>query len=162
MLQSQPAPTFSGRPNGWLTYRRLMEQWLETMDPLRTAHDALLLGHLRRTLDPTSRLELDDAMAADPQLKFWDYWEEHKAKFEDELEFYGRQAWSKVELRLDDGELTCEAWRSYQARYNKAARNVMDRTPQEEREKVFQQLPPDWRQRVINEESKRRGQQLWL
>ena len=38
----------------------------------------------------------------------------------------------------------------------------MDKTPQEEREKIFAQLPEAWRQKIINEESKRRGKQLWV
>ena len=162
MLQHQPAPSFSGKPQAWLTYRRLMEQWLSTMDPNRTAHDALLFQQLRRTLDPTSRLELDAAMASDPNLGFWDYWEGLKDQFEDELEFFNRQAWSKVRLELDRGEITCEGWRAYQAKYLKTALQVLDKTPQEEREKIFAQLPGSWRQRIINEESKRRGRQLWV
>ena len=114
-----------------------MQQWLNTMDPDHTAHDALLFQHLRRRLDKTSRLELDATLTADPSGHFWDYWEELKDTFEDELEFFSRQAWSRVKLDLDDGELTCNAWRAYQARYMKASMQVLDRTPQEEREKFL-------------------------
>ena len=162
MLQHQPPPVFSGKPQGWLAYRRLMEQWLNTMDPNHTAHDALLFQQLRKTLDRTSRLELDAAMTTEPSLSFWDYWEELKDKFEDELEFFTRQAWSRVRLELDQGELTCEAWRAYQAKYTKTGMQVLDKTPQEEREKIFQQIPNEWRQKVITEESRRRGKQLWV
>ena len=139
-----------------------MEQWLSIMDPNRTAHDALLFQQVRRTLDKTSRLEMETKLIQEPQARFWDYWEDLKDKFEGELEWFNRQAWARVKLQLDQGQLTCEGWRAYQARYLKAAMPVLDRTPQEERTKILLQLPDEWRQKVINEESRRRGRQLWV
>ena len=162
MLQQQAPPTFNGRPQSWVSYRRLMEQWLNIMDPHRTANDAILFQSLRKTLDRTSKLELDAKLVQDPETRFWDYWEDLKDKFEDELEFYNRQAWSKIRLDMEGGELTYNAWRAFQAQYLRASTLVLDRNPQEEREKIFQQLPSEWWQRIINEESKRRGRQLWV
>ena len=78
------------------------------------------------------------------------------------MEFHNRQAWSRIRLDLEGGELTCAAWRAYQARYLKASMQVLDKTPQEEREKIFLQLPNEWRQKIVNEESKRRGRQWWV
>ena len=83
MLGQQALPTFSGKPQNWLTFRRLMDQWISTLDPHHLAHDALLFQLLRKSLDKTSRWEFDAGLAQEHNVGFWGYWEELKDRFED-------------------------------------------------------------------------------
>ena len=73
MLGQQAPPTFSGNPQHWLGFRRLMEQWISTVDPHHLAHDALLFQLLRRSLDKTSPWVLDARLSQEPNVGFWEY-----------------------------------------------------------------------------------------
>ena len=63
-----------------------------------------------------------------------------------------RNEWRKVKPKLP---LSVESWRAFEKEFELARSKVEDSTEQEARDLIFSQLPPDWQQKVVEEDCKR-------
>ena len=63
-----------------------------------------------------------------------------------------REAWRRIKPKLP---LNVENWRWYEKEFELAWSKVEDSTEQEARDLVYTELPPDWKQKVVEEDCRR-------
>ena len=157
-----PKPKFSGRPGAWWSFKRDWEQFVSMGSNVlgRMPDDRVLLDALRESLDPTSRLELmHELETRGSNVSYREFWVHLKEKYERDTVMQTRRSWQQLSLNLQDGEyLTWTVWRNFVAAYKVKAARCPDKTLIEERMKVLGELPRKWREEIVREENRRRGQ----
>ena len=156
-------PKFTGKPANWWSFKKDWEQFISLGSCMfgQEPSDKILLEALRECLDPTNRLELGFALETRGRLRYQEFWDQLREKYERDAIQHSCRAWEQVTLNMREGEdLTWHAWRNFMAAYRMRAMRYPDRTPNEERSKILNDLPPRWRGEVIKEESRRRSHRL--
>ena len=107
-----------------------------------TLPDAVVLMTLKKYLDEASAEWLLGKMAIDPDLPYYEFWDELKGKFLRDARATHRQNWLSVKLSTSGSTANLQEWSKFQALYTSKRTLVEDWSDAEDQKHVFSQVPP--------------------
>ena len=156
---------FSGKAEDFPEFEKQWKAYLKiliTQNNGNMVPDDIVLANLAGFLDAASADWLQARMEQDEELGYYDFFEDLRSRFARDARTIHRQAWELVKLVKRGTDPTLQEWNAYQAAYLKKRALVEDWADEEDRKMVFKQIPKKYRQRVINEVSKRSAGQYWV
>ena len=100
-------------------------------------------------------------MAIDPDLPYYEFWDELKGKFLRDARATHRQNWLSVKLSTSGSTANLQEWSNLQVLYTSKRTLVEDWSDAEDQKHVFSQVPPPNLQiKVLAETRKRRNDKL--
>ena len=163
-LRSAKVKKFSGRAadfgefeKSWNLYLRLM--YGASGGPL--PDDAVLLT-LMGYLDEASATLLSGKMDLNPNLSYYDFWQDLRSKFVRDARAMHRQNWRNVQLQIAGPKVTLQDWEKFQALYVSRRSLVEDWTEAEDIHGVFSQIPIQFHSKVLAETGRRRNGKHWV
>lgn len=127
-------PTLQNKyQGGWVTFQKAWKQYMAMVIACNRGHpipDALLLQHLKTSLDYSDQLLLENHQEKDPGLTFSAFWAHLVGLYDKDTQAQLRLAWESV--KLPPGELTLEKWNVFLREFQLKRDRVEEKTPQEE------------------------------
>ena len=163
-LKSTRVPKFSGKAEDFGEFEKQWKMHLKLMYGASGGYlsdDAVLLT-LRQYLDEASATMLLGKLGVDPNLSYYEFWEELRSKFLRDARATHRQNWRAVRLQISDSKITLQDWEKFQALYLARRALVEDWTDAEDQQYVFAAIPPQYQSRVLSETGKRRNGKQWV
>ena len=118
-LRASKVRKFSGRAEDfedfereWNFHLKLMHQASSGMLP-----DTVVLMTLKGYLDEASAARLNGRMCIDPDLSYYDFWDEMKITFVSDARNIHRQQWRGVKLISIGNRVTLQEWATFNAQY---------------------------------------------
>ena len=142
-LRASRVKKFSGRAEDFEEFEREWQFHLKIMHGASpgTLPDAVVLMNLKNFLDVASSALLAGKMALDPDLSYYQFWEELKSKFIRDARAVHRQNWRTVRLTTAGSQATLQEWLTFQAIYTSRRGLVEDWSDAEDQQNVFSQVP---------------------
>ena len=154
---SGKAEDFEEFEKSWNFHLRMMQG--ASNGPLS---DAVVLMNLRGYIDEASGALLEGRMYNDPNLSYYEFWDELKAKYMRDARTTHRQNWRGVRFQISGTKLSVYDWARFQNLYQAKRALVEDWTDGEDQQFVFTQVPHEFQQKSLNETTKRRMQKRWV
>lgn len=163
-LKASRVRRFSGHPEDFEEFEREWNFHLKLMHGScpGALPDAVVLMNLKNFLDEASAALLQGKMALDPDLSYYAFFEELKAKYLRDARSVHRQNWRTVRLTVAGSRVTPQDWAKFQAIYCSKRGLVEDWSDAEDQQNVFSQVPQGLQMKVLAETRKRRNGKLWV
>ena len=156
---------FSGRPEDFEDFER---QWNLHLKMIYGASqgtelaDVVVLMTLRQYLDEASSAMLDGRLNVDPDLSYYDFWDDMRSRYLRDARMMHRQNWRSIRLGITGNRCSLQDWAKFQALYVAKRSLVEDWTETEDQQHVFSQVPPQFQPMILRETGKRRNGKRWI
>ena len=154
---SGKAEDFEDFEREWVFHLKLMHGASQGVLP-----DAVVLMTLRNYLDEASAALLQGKMCIDPDLSYYEFWDELKSQLMRDARTMHRQNWRAVKLVTNGSRVTLQEWAKFQAVYVSKRALVEDWSDAEDQQHVFSQVPSGLQLKILAETRKRRSAKLWV
>jgi hypothetical protein len=99
---------------------------------------------LKGKLDKASAAWLGQMMTENPNLDYWTFWNELRARFQKDIQTTHKQNWKSVKLQYAGLFPELQDWNHFQAQYKTKRAQVNGWNREDDRQQVLAQLPGTW------------------
>ena len=163
-IKASRVTKFSGKAEDFEDFERQWNFHLKLMHGASNGilPDSAVLVTLKGYLDEASATFLDGKLMLDPDLSYYQFWDELKSKFLRDARTIHRQNWRAIRLQIAGSRVTLQDWSKFQAAYVAKRNLVEDWSDAEDQQHVFSQVPSQLQSRVLQETGKRRNGKKWI
>jgi hypothetical protein len=159
IIKSHIIKKFSGRPEDFDEFARQWDRLLGLISDSmgkEALSDAYCLAKIQEYLDPASLALLETRRLQNPNLGYYDFWDEFKGRYQKDVQASYRRNWQQVRLNQAGKRLTLQEWLEYQSKYLGKRQLVDNWSAEEDHAMVYSSLPRYYKEKVKQETADRR------
>ena len=159
ILKKVAIKKFSGRAEDFDEFAKKWEEYLGYFSQSQgqvMLPSALCLSYLQQFLDPASSALLDMRKIQNPDLDYYQFWDELKSRHRKDAQAQNRRNWQSVTLVKNGAQPTLLEWAEFESKYLAKRELVENWNPEEDRAMIYSALTDKLKEKLKDEIMKKR------